>query len=340
MGKALLDFGLQVGQSVIGAGMGMLLGKYNDARQLEQERKLQAMQIAGSKELTDYQQMKQLEMWKATNYGPQMEQLKKAGLNPGLIYGMGGGGGATTGSTAGNVGRSNAPTGGGEAIAMAQTAAQLGLLKAQKENIEADTTLKHADATKTAGIDTKEAETRIKSLTEGINETRARTTLADIQRELGEIEVNIQKRSSEDQIRALSYNSDILNSQMEQMRYKTNIDEETWRTKVGIIKEELLLMGLQGQLLKASTDKTRSDIQVNQAQIRSIITKIVQDWKSLELQGNSIDDRNRNMKHQEWANDLQETTKLPIDVIEKVLQAVFLREIMKQPSRTTVTGYR
>ena len=75
-----------VAQQAIGGIFGIGLGAYNDNRQYNQQERLQNLQIKGSKELTDYQMMKQLQMWKDTNYGAQMEELRKAGLNPGLLY--------------------------------------------------------------------------------------------------------------------------------------------------------------------------------------------------------------------------------------------------------------
>ena len=85
----------QAASGLIGTGMGLLLEGHNDRRQLRQQEKLQNLEIKGSKELTDYNAAKQLEMWKATNYPAQIEQMKLAGLNPALAYGMGGGGGVT-----------------------------------------------------------------------------------------------------------------------------------------------------------------------------------------------------------------------------------------------------
>ena len=85
----------QAASGLIGTGMGLLLEGHNDRRQLRQQEKLQNLEIKGSKELTDYNAAKQLEMWKATNYPAQVEQMKLAGLNPALAYGMGGGGGVT-----------------------------------------------------------------------------------------------------------------------------------------------------------------------------------------------------------------------------------------------------
>ena len=87
------------------------------------------------------------EMWEKTNYSAQKEQMKKAGLNPALMYGMSGGGGVTTGpsnaTAEGQAGNTNIGMG-------IQAVAQLELLKAQKENIEADTEAKKVGAQKTA----------------------------------------------------------------------------------------------------------------------------------------------------------------------------------------------
>lgn len=52
----------------------------------------------------------QKELFEATGYGARVRQLKEAGLNPGLIYGMGNGGGGITGSVAAlGVGSGSAP---------------------------------------------------------------------------------------------------------------------------------------------------------------------------------------------------------------------------------------
>lgn len=145
MGKALLDFGMQLGQQVVGMGIGKWAADQADKRQIKQQQALTDMQFGANKRLMDINYQKQLEMWEKTNYGAQKEQMQKAGLNPGLLYGMSGGGGTTTGSGGASVGGGSAPGGGGEIMGMGLAAAQMGLLKAQKENIEADTENKTAD---------------------------------------------------------------------------------------------------------------------------------------------------------------------------------------------------
>lgn len=132
--------------------------------------------------MTDYQYAKQLQMWKDTNYNAQKEQLKMAGLNPGLIYGMSGGGATTTGSGSGSVTGANAPTGGREVQDIIGMGIQSALLKAQKENIEANT------------AKTK-AETENVPLTG--RQTTAGTELTQLQSKLAKIEAEIKKISEE-----------------------------------------------------------------------------------------------------------------------------------------------
>lgn len=149
----IANLGQQLGQQAatgaLGMGMGLLLEGHNDRRQIKQQQKLQDMQIAGQKDMTRFNMAQQYDMWLKTNYGAQKEQMTKAGLNPGLLYGMSGGGGTTTGSAGGAVGGAQAPSGGREMIdsmGIQMQAAQLSLLDAQRKNIEADTQNKLGDA--------------------------------------------------------------------------------------------------------------------------------------------------------------------------------------------------
>ena len=127
---------LGIGTQMISGLGNQIFGEMNQARELRGQRKALAQQNAAA-----------MDIWEKTNYKAQMGQLEKAGLNPGLIYGMGGAGGTLGGSSA--TAQGAAGTG---AIDIAG-AAQIALLNAQRENIEADTENKRADKGK------KEAET-------------------------------------------------------------------------------------------------------------------------------------------------------------------------------------
>ena len=148
------QLGMQAAEGAISAGLGMALGNYNDKRQLKQQGKLQELQLKGNKQMLDWQAEKELAMWKNTSYGAQKEQMIKAGLNPALMYGMGGGGGSTTGSGGGGVSSGNAPTGGREVQDMAAMGmerqsqmAQIELMKAQARNLNVD-----SDNKQTGGV--------------------------------------------------------------------------------------------------------------------------------------------------------------------------------------------
>ena len=75
IGQAAL--GMATGLASQGMGLGMQQG-YNSWAMNEQ--------VKYAKELTDYNYAKQLQMWKDTNYSAQTEQMRKAGLNIGLMY--------------------------------------------------------------------------------------------------------------------------------------------------------------------------------------------------------------------------------------------------------------
>lgn len=142
MGKKLGETLLGMLPGAAGSLFGLAMQGSNDRRQIRQQEKLQAMQIRGNKEMTDYQAAKELQMWKDTNLPAQMAMVKEAGLNPSLFYGGTGPGGTTGGSGSGISGGS-APVGGGEAMMGIglgmQVKAQTELLQAQKENIQAQT---------------------------------------------------------------------------------------------------------------------------------------------------------------------------------------------------------
>lgn len=157
----IAQLGLQTAGQAVGYGMGILREKHNDKRQIEQQERLQQMQITGQKQMTDYNYAKQMQMWKDTNYSAQKDELKKAGLNPGLLYGMTGGGGATTGSGGGSVQGATAQQNPGETkesmemgMSMAQMAAQTALILAQKTKTETEVPKVEAE-TKNTEADTQ-----------------------------------------------------------------------------------------------------------------------------------------------------------------------------------------
>ena len=130
------QFAMQTAGQGVGALLGLALQGGQDRRQLRQQEKLQALEIAGQKQMTDYNTQKQLEMWRNTSYPAQLAMMKAAGLNPALMYGSPGPGGSTQ-IAQGNVSGADAPKGGGEALGMMMQGANYALNAAQIEYIKA-----------------------------------------------------------------------------------------------------------------------------------------------------------------------------------------------------------
>lgn len=119
-----------IGATIAGAGAGAIM----DIIQANRNRKR-------AKEMAVFNREQQMKFWEDTNYPAQVEQMKKAGLNIGLMYEGGGQTGQTTGANA------ETPLGNNEGKQMAiQASLALATQKAQIENLEANTRDKNADA--------------------------------------------------------------------------------------------------------------------------------------------------------------------------------------------------
>ena len=124
---------MSLGVGIAQAGFNMMSADKQKRNQAE----LMGIQQQNQQQLNRQGHQLQMDMWNKTNYQAQLKHMKKAGLNPALMYGMGGGGGTTAGSQGGG------SASGGQAVQMhPMDMANIALLKAQTDNIKADTELK------------------------------------------------------------------------------------------------------------------------------------------------------------------------------------------------------
>jgi len=132
--------------AIIGGGLGLVGAK----NQRKQQNKQQEKQIEHDKNMAEISHQNQLDMMRksidATSAKEERRRLEEAGLNPALMYGMSGAGGATATAGAG-ASASNVMQPPVEGITgMGQQLGQVAMQVAQIENIKADTKKKEAEA--------------------------------------------------------------------------------------------------------------------------------------------------------------------------------------------------
>ena len=173
--------------------MGIGSGIANESakrQQLSQQQDLMNQAIKGNKDLMDYQQKKQYEMWLNTNYEAQVKHIEAAGLNPALMY-KGAGGGITGSTSSSNLSQGNASD---QASIIAAKSQQQGMalqnakLMAEIKNIEADTAYKNANATKTSTIDTELGKTQIENIKQLTENSKVAKEGIELDNQLKEIE--------------------------------------------------------------------------------------------------------------------------------------------------------
>lgn len=276
----------QAGGAVVGGALGLILGAENDRRQIKQQQALTDMQLKANKDMALFNNQQQYEMWQKTNYSAQKEQLQKAGLNAGLLYGGGGGTGGASASSGSGVGGGSAPQGGGEAMGLMMAGLQANLIKAQTSNLEADAALKETQANKTAGVDTQEAETRIKSLTQGITNQKTANELMKVEQTLKEMDVVFQGATIEDRVDQVNYTLRRSIAELQKVQNEVFIARETREAQIKIVEQTAIGSVLRNALTAAQTDSTRQGIVESKAKIEQMAAQIAQGWEGLS-QGDS-----------------------------------------------------
>lgn len=299
--------------AMAGAGAGMQLfsnlitGAINDKRQLKQQSKLNEQ----AKEMTDYNLSKQMEMWERTGYKPQMDMMKKAGLNPALMYGHGAQSGSTAVSTAQGQGAPNEATKGVNMAESLGMGMQMELLKAQKENIQADTEKKKIDAAKTAGID---------------------TDLDKAQLELVNLDIKVNENTLWERINEIVSRSIEQQEKGVQAGVEREVAEATKEDQIKKVKAEAVNLGIQKLVMEKGLELT-------QAQIDKIAMDIVQRAEEIKIQQGYLDiEKFVSGFNNDWGTIIGRGA---VDAIKGLIQMLpFMKFLPKQQGRTEVKGFQ
>lgn len=230
--------------AIANVGMGLFQGNINNNRLRDNTRDFMDWQLANSKELTEFNREQQMQMWRDTNYAAQREQMEKAGLNVGLMYGGGGQGGSTNVSTAqtqGADGHSAMPP-----MDIANALAQ----GQQVKNMQAQEELTRAQIEKTKA-ETNETTARTPTYEKGMQKTDAE--IKEIATKIGVNETSVRKMFQE----------------IEESGSRTNLNQ------ANIIKTET-----EVDRLKKITPEEVENIQ---ADTKKKIGELAQGWKKLSL---------------------------------------------------------
>ena len=101
------ELGVAIGTAT-GSIFGSLMGNKMQQDQFGNQLTLMKKQHEYNEASANAAQARAYEMWEKTNYAAQIEQMKKAGLSPGLMYGQAGAGGGTVSGAQGQ--GTNQPT--------------------------------------------------------------------------------------------------------------------------------------------------------------------------------------------------------------------------------------
>lgn len=237
--------------------------------------------------MANLQAQKDYEMWVKTGPQGMKQQLKEAGLNPALMYGMSGAGGGTMGNS-GSTGQSQASdhdggAGAGMAIG-AQIAAQAAQAQAQTELIKAQTKNVNADTENKQGLERDKTRMEIEDLAAGVENKRAQTQLTRVQKDLQQIAVNIGNETYEQTVDKVIAEADLAKNTYDRESLALNEDRATYKIKIETTRQLAINAVLQNALLRAQTEKTQADTEKTKAEVAKWAEELSQGWTKLSIE--------------------------------------------------------
>jgi len=256
-----------IAAALIGAGVsGVGMALKNTQRKQNQQDQKDLMNLQQQNQMGLNRQMQQIEMenWENTNYDAQKKQMEKAGLNPGLMYGGSGGGsmimdsGSGGSAAGGQAQRQDIDTSG-----LGMQIQQMALLKAQKDNIEADTNKKNVEANKLQGVDT--------------GNVQAETNVKNLQAKNLELENKLRSDGLDSALYQLKANADKAQSEARSALIKANVDENTKNSQIKKINSEAANEAFKLTLMEADKNLTNE-------KARAITQELAQEWERLSIE--------------------------------------------------------
>lgn len=275
----IFDIAAGIAAPVTGGILGIGTANWQDKRQIRQQGKLTEQQLDAQKRLNEFNQELGMRTWHETNYKAQMDELIKAGLNPGLMYGKGGQGGMTMAGPSSSVNGATAPGGSGELGMGMQLGLAAEMTKANIELAKANAMKARTEAEKLGGVDTEEAATRIGKLI-------AETTNESLKGELIKVQTGIAKIQESKTDEEIQSRINALTAQARESNIKASLTESQFNDLVNDVRLTVIGKQLENELTKSKTTLTDT-------QKQGIITSLVQKWTELGLNRVTVDQHGR-----------------------------------------------
>ena len=277
--------------SIFGAGLNAAMSSGATNEQWGNQLRLMDIQNRYNEQMAKNNQQRNKDLWDYTNYENQKQHIKNAGLNPALMYGIGGGGGVSANGAQGQ--GVTQPTDRsvemglkqqGLGLQLASIASQVDLNKSQAEKNK-------AEAEKISGVDTKLQEATIDNLIAQTSNEKVKKGLilgqirvADAEEELKRNMADWTKDKADEtrwNIKSLQKGIDKLVEEINGMKLDNELKERTIDNKVK--ESSLTLQNLMAEiLLKGSQRK------VNEEQAKAIPIQILQGWEELTKKGKAL----------------------------------------------------
>lgn len=263
--------------AIIGAGLGIgtqLFQNHQDRQDNKGTmREQMEYQSRENRDMAIHNKQQQIDLWNKTNYDEQRKHMEKAGLNVGMMYGMGGGGGATTNLATQST---SAPSGGNQKSNPLDIASlismknQLDLQRAQTENIKAQTAKTNVETEKIGGVDTEAVKT-------GISEAEART--AKLLQETMEMQTSMKDRMSYIQSEAKKAISEV-----ETKANEAGVSTATKEAQIQTIKANAIGATLGNALLRKDIQMRDEQMKEINARVNKMGEDIAQGWQKLNIE--------------------------------------------------------
>lgn len=260
------------------AGLGSLIGGIAANRA---SKKAQEQQVQQAKELNEHNRNLAMKTWEETNFQAQRQQMQKAGLNIGMMYGGTYSGGQAQGGAAQMP--EAAPRMPGYDIA-AKGIPEALMMKAQIDNINAQTENTKADTAKKQGVDTQEATGRIAKLAQETANLGIQETILSFEGHVKEIEANIADETEESVISTVKEAANHAENQARSSMVKAKIDERTQAQVIKQINTESQVQALKLEAQKLGLIQQKTETKLTETKIAEIVTKLNMNWQSLKLE--------------------------------------------------------